>query len=278
LGAAIDDNKGSDMGLIDLLAINVAIVAACFIGLWLIGIALKDVTFVDSWWALGMVVLALAGFLRTGPPTPHKLALTVICAVWGLRLGIHLLARWRRDGPDRRYKTMLGKAETERHWNFATSSLLLVFALQAPLQFIVALPVQLGQAAPTAAPLGPIALVGVALGVIGIGFEAIGDWQLMRFKADPANTSTVMDRGLWRYTRHPNYFGDACVWVGLFLIAAETRFGLWSLPGPLLIVFLLTRWSGVPTVEGRLRRRRPGYEAYVQRTSGFVPWFPKRAV
>ena len=265
------------MGLLDLLAVNATISIACFIGLWLIGVALKDVTFVDSWWALGMVVLATASFVQTWPASPHKIAQTALCAVWGLRLGGHLLLRWRREGPDRRYRTMLGKAETERGWGFAVSSLLLVFALQAPLQFVVSLPVQLGQAAATAAPLGPVALIGLVLGVIGIGFEAIGDWQLMLFKADPGNKALVMDRGLWRYTRHPNYFGDACVWVGLFLIAAETRFGPWSLPGPVLIVFLLTRWSGVPTVEGRMRRRKPGYEAYVQRTSGFVPWFPKRA-
>src|SRR5665213_1661846 len=148
------------MGLFELLAINAAISIACFVALWLIGIAIKDVTFVDSLWALGMVVLAVASFVRTGPPTPHKIALTALCVAWGLRLGIHLLLRWRRDGPDRRYKTMLGKAETERHWGFAISSLLLVFALQAPLQFVVSLPVQLGQAAPTSAPLGPIAWIG----------------------------------------------------------------------------------------------------------------------
>ena len=265
------------MGLIELLAINAAISAACFVALWLIGVALKDVTFVDSWWALGMVVLALASFVQTGPASPHKLALVGLCIAWGLRLGGHLLLRWRRDGPDRRYKTMLGKAETDRGWNFAVSSLLLVFALQAPLQFIVALPVQLGQADPTPAPLGPIAIAGLVLGAIGFAFESVGDWQLLAFKRDAANEGKVMDRGLWRYTRHPNYFGDACVWVGLFLIAAETKVGLWSLPGPLLIVFLLTRWSGVPTVEGRMRRRRPGYEDYVRRTSMFLPWFPKRA-
>jgi len=108
-------------------------------------------------------------------------------------------------------------------------------------------------------------------------FEALGDWQLTRFKADPANKGKIMDRGLWRYTRHPNYFGDCCVFWGLFLIALETPWGIWSLPGPLLITFLLTRWSGVPTVEGRMRRTRPGYEAYVARTSGFIPWFPKKA-
>jgi steroid 5-alpha reductase family enzyme len=236
------------------------------------------VTFVDAWWALGMVVLAYASFFQhPALPDPHRVALLALCTAWGVRLGTHLLLRWRRDGPDRRYVRMMAKAQSERGWGYALSTLLLVFGLQAPLQFVVSLPVQLGQAAPTAAPLGPIAVAGLAIGIIGFLFETVGDFQLTMFKADPANKGKVMDRGLWRYTRHPNYFGDACVWIGLFLIAAETKFGLWSLPAPILITFLLTRWSGVPTVEGRLRRSRPGYEDYVARTSGFVPWFPKPA-
>jgi steroid 5-alpha reductase family enzyme len=265
------------MAVVQLLAVNAGITAACFVALWLIAVAIGDVTMIDAWWALGMAVLATASFIQTGAPTPHRLALTLLCAVWGLRLGGHLLWRWRNHGPDRRYQTMLGKAQSERGWGFALSSLLLVFALQAPTQFVVALPVQLGQESPTAAPLGAVAWAGVALALLGIAFESIGDLQLARFKADGANAGKVMDRGLWRYTRHPNYFGDACLWWGLFLIAAETRFGLWSLPGPLLMTFLLTRFSGVPTVEGRLRRTRPDYEAYVARTSGFVPWPPRRA-
>jgi steroid 5-alpha reductase family enzyme len=265
------------MGVVELLAVNAAVSAVCFVALWLIGIALKDVTFVDSYWAIGMVILAVSSYVFSGPPSPHKFALTCLCAAWGLRLGAYLLWRWRTHGKDRRYVTMLGKAQSERGWGFARSSLLLVFALQAPLQFIVALPVQLGQIAPTDAILGPVAVVGVALACVGLLFETLGDWQLTRFKADPANQGKVMDRGLWRYTRHPNYFGDACVWWGLFLIAAETPYGLWSLPAPLLLTFLLTRWSGVPTVEGRMKRTRPGYPEYVARTSGFVPWFPKKA-
>jgi steroid 5-alpha reductase family enzyme len=264
-------------GLGELLAINAAVSAACFLALWLIGIALKDVTFVDAWWALGIVVLAVSSYVVTWPASPHKLALVCLTAAWGLRLGFYLLWRWRTHGKDRRYVTMLGKAETQRGWGFARSSLQLVFALQAPLQFVVALPVQLGQLAPDDARLGPAALAGVALACVGLMFEALGDWQLTRFKADPANKGKIMDRGLWRYTRHPNYFGDCCVFWGLFLIALETPWGIWSLPGPLLITFLLTRWSGVPTVEGRMRRTRPGYEAYVARTSGFIPWFPKKA-
>jgi steroid 5-alpha reductase family enzyme len=202
-------------------------------------------------------------------------ALTLLCTVWGLRLGIYLIWRWRKQGPDRRYNTMMGKAQSERGWGYAKASLLLVFALQMPLQFVVCLPVQLGQIVPAVA-LGPLGLVGAALAVVGIVFESLGDWQLVRFKADPANAGKVLDTGLWRYTRHPNYFGDCCVWWGLYLIAAETGLGAWALPGPILITFLLTKWSGMPTVEGRMRRKRPEYEAYVQRTSGFVPMLPKK--
>ncbi len=266
------------MGVIELLATNAAISAVAFIALWLIGIAIKDVTFVDAWWAFGMVLLAYASFFQhPAYPDAHRIALLALCTAWGVRLGTHLLLRWGRDGPDRRYVRMMAKAQSERGWGYALSTLLLVFALQYPLQFVVALPVQLGQAAPTTAPLGPVAIAGLAVGVIGFLFETVGDFQLAMFKRDPSNKGKVMDRGLWRYTRHPNYFGDACVWIGLFLIAAETKFGVWSLPAPILITFLLTRWSGVPTVEGRLRRSRPGYEDYVARTSGFVPWFPKAA-
>jgi steroid 5-alpha reductase family enzyme len=262
------------IALMQMLAVNAAVLAACFLVLWLLGVAIRDVTFVDAWWGLGIVVLAVASFVQGGAPTPHRLALTNLSAAWGLRLGAYLLWRWRTDGPDRRYRTMLGKAQAERGWGFATSSLLLVFALQAPLQFVVALPVQLGQAIATPAPLGPIALAGVTLAVVGLLFETVGDFQLVRFRADPANQGKVLDTGLWRFTRHPNYFGDACVWWGLFLVAAETPWGAWSLPGPILITFLLTRFSGVPTVEGRMRRTRPEYEAYVARTSGFIPWPP----
>jgi steroid 5-alpha reductase family enzyme len=265
------------MSLIHLLLQNAALSAACFSGLWLVGLKLRDVTFVDAWWGLGMVMLALASFAATGEATPHKLALLMLCAAWGLRLGGHLLLRWRREGRDKRYTGLLEHAQTVRGWSFGRASLLFVFATQAPLQFIVALPVQLGQAAPTAPPLGPLAWAGVALGLIGIGFEAIGDAQLARFKADPQSHGHVLDTGLWRYTRHPNYFGDACLWWGLYLIAAETRFGVFALPGPLLLTWTLIKWSGAPMVEDRLRETRPGYIDYIRRTSGFVPWPPKRA-
>jgi steroid 5-alpha reductase family enzyme len=257
-----------------LLAENALSVALCFAVLWLVALRIRDVSFVDAWWALGMVVLAWSSFFATGAPSGRKLLLVVLCSLWGLRLGIYLLWRWRRNGPDRRYQTMLGKAQSERGMSFGRGALQLVFALLAPLQFVVALPVQLGQAGDGA--LGPLAYAGGALAVLGILFESVGDWQLVRFKADPENRERVLDSGLWRFTRHPNYFGDCCVWWGLYLIAAGSGIGLWSLPGPVLLTILLTRWSGMPTIEGRMRRKKPDYESYVRRTPAFVPWLPKQ--
>tara|TARA_R110002124_G_scaffold18400_2_gene75257 strand:- start:338 stop:700 length:363 start_codon:yes stop_codon:yes gene_type:complete len=118
-------------------------------------------------------------------------------------------------------------------------------------------------------------MVGAALAVVGIIFETVSDWQLTKFKKNPDNAGKVMQYGLWRYTRHPNYFGDACVWWGLFLIAAETPAGIWSFFGPALLTWTLMKWSGAPTVENRLHKTREGYADYVRRTSGFVPMPPK---
>ena len=257
------------------LAINALVLGAFFLAAWLVCLKLRDVTPVDSLWAFGMVVLAGASFVQTGGLPARKLLLLGLCAAWGLRLGSYMLWRWRTHGTDRRYVSMLGKAEARRGWGFAKASLLLVFATQMPLLFIVALPVQLGQA-DAMPPLGMLAWAGAALAVLGIAFETIGDAQLVRFRRDPANAGQVMQSGLWRYTRHPNYFGDACTWWGLYLIAAETPTGLWALPGPLLLTWTLMKWSGAPTVEGRMHKTRPGYADYVRRTSGFVPWVPRR--
>jgi steroid 5-alpha reductase family enzyme len=258
-----------------LLAQNLLLSAGLFLALWLVNLLTRDPSFIDSWWAIGLAVLAWASFLRVGHAGPHAILLTALCTAWGLRLGLYLLWRWRAHGPDRRYSAMMAHAREERGWGYATASGLLVFALQAPLQFIVSLPVQLGQLGEPA-DLGPAAWVGGVIAAFGVLFESIADFQLVAFKADPANSGKVLQTGLWRYTRHPNYFGDACVWWGLWLIAADVGQGLWSMPGPVLITLLLTRWSGVPTVEGSMRRKRPDYEAYVQRTSAFVPRPPRK--
>jgi steroid 5-alpha reductase family enzyme len=256
-----------------LLGTNLLLVMTLMTGLWLISIALKDVSFIDSFWAYGMVIVAATSYgLADGVPQRQQLLL-VLTAIWGLRLGTYLFLRWRREGADRRYVALLSKAPGNPH----VFSLTKVFLLQGVLLWLVTLPVQLGQLAQSPAVLGPLAYAGAALALVGIAFESIGDWQLARFKADPANAGRVMDRGLWRYTRHPNYFGDACVWWGLYLIAAETALGRWTIISPLFLTFILIKWSGAALLERRLKRSRPGYEDYVARTSGFIPWPPKKS-
>jgi len=249
--------------------------SACFIALWLISLRLRDVSFVDSWWALGILVLAVATRLQSSGDGVHASLLLALCAVWSLRLGVYLLWRWRTHGADPRYQAIMRTANTKRGWSFAFTAGVQVFLLQGILQFIVALPVQLGQIGDAGSFPGPAAMAGLLLAATGIVFESLADWQLVRFKGDPANKGKVLDQGLWRYTRHPNYFGDTCVGWGLFLIAAETPLGLWSLPAPVLLTFLLTRVSGVPLLEHQLRKTRPAYADYIARTPAFFPWWPK---
>jgi steroid 5-alpha reductase family enzyme len=264
------------MTLVSLLLQNAGISALCLVLLWLVSLKLRDVSFVDSWWALGIVVLAVATHFETAGSGIAGTVLLVLCAIWGLRLGLYLFWRWRSHGADPRYQAIFRSAEARRGWSFALTSGLQVFALQGVLQFLVALPVQLGQLDDASRALGPLGWIGAGVAVFGILFESIGDWQLLRFRRNPAHENSVLDSGLWRYTRHPNYFGDTCVWWGLYLIAAETPLGIWSLLSPILVTVLLTRVSGVPMLEHRLRRNRPDYLAYIARTSGFIPWPPNR--
>ncbi len=263
--------------VLTILALNFALCVAGFVALWLIGSAIRDVSFIDSVWALGMGAVALATWAQVGGREPRQVLLIALCVAWAMRLGLHLLIRWRSHGPDRRYVRMMEKAKAEKGWDYPYASLRLVFLLQAPLMWVVALPVQLGQMQAGPASIGPLAWAGAAIAALGIAFETIGDAQITRFKKDPANAGKVLDRGLWRYTRHPNYFGDILTWVGLYLIAAEGPLGPWALPGPLLLIFLLTRWSGGVTYERRLTKTRPGYDDYQRRTSALIPWPPKPA-
>jgi steroid 5-alpha reductase family enzyme len=263
--------------ILTVLAVNFALCLAGFTLLWGVAVAIKDVSFIDSVWALGMGGVAIATFLQTDGPTPHRLLLLGLCLAWALRLGLHLFFRWRAHGADRRYVRMMAKAQSERGWGFPMASLVLVFALQSPLMWIVSLPVQLGQLSGET-PLGPLAWIGAVAALTGILFETVGDAQISRFKADPTNAGKVMDRGLWRYTRHPNYFGDILTWFGIWIVAADTPLGLWALPGPLVLTFLLTRFSGGNIYEHRLTKTRPGYDDYQRRTSPLIPWPPKPAV
>lgn len=261
-----------------ILGINLAICFASFVVLWAIGCAIRDVTFVDAWWALGLALMGVTTFFQADGFETRRLLLMGLSLVWGLRLGLYILWRWRKHGPDRRYVKMLSRAQEGKGWSFPKASWRMVFMLQAPILWTVSLPVQLGQISSTPAVIGIVGWIGAGLVVFGILFESLADFQLVRFKAKPANEGKVFDSGLWRYTRHPNYFGDLCVWFGLWLIAAETSLGLAAIVGPLLLLTMFLRYSGGPSYEKRLTYQRPGYAEYIARTSSLVPWPPKRNI
>ena len=253
-----------------LLAAAIAI-AIVMIARWLVSLALHNASIVDITWGLGFVVVAWVVRLQGDTATDRQWLLVAMATIWGLRLAGYLFWRNHGEPEDYRYRAMR-KRYGDR---FPIVSLATVFALQGVLMWIVSLPVQLGQV-PDSPDLGLIAVLGVVLWLVGLVFESAGDLQLARFKSDPANQGAVMDRGLWRYTRHPNYFGDACVWWGIAIVAAESGLGAWGLIGALVMNILLLRVSGVALLERSLRKRKPAYEAYAERTSAFVPRPPKR--
>ncbi len=252
-----------------LIAAAIAI-AVLMLGTWLLSVLLRDASIVDIVWGLGFVVVAWAVRVQGDTATDRQWLLVALVTVWGLRLAGHLF--WRNHGQpeDYRYRAMRKRFGPR----FPIVSLVTVFGLQGVLMWIVSLPVQLGQV-PDEPGLGWLAALGTLVWVTGFGFESIGDYQLARFRADPSNEGRVMDRGLWRYTRHPNYFGDACAWWGIAIIAAESGLGAWGIVGAIVMTVLLLRVSGVALLEKSLRKRKPEYQAYAARTSAFFPLPPK---
>jgi steroid 5-alpha reductase family enzyme len=254
----------------DTLIATAAAAASAMIGLWLLSLLRRDASIVDVWWGPGYALIAWVAFAVGAQHRPRALLVAALATAWGLRLGSYLLWRNWGEEEDYRYQAM------RRHWGarFWWVSLVSVFALQGVLMWIVSLPVQLGLLAP-GGPLGALDALGMLLFAVGMYFETVGDWQLARFRADPANAGRVMDRGLWRLTRHPNYFGDVCVWWGIFALALSTPLGPWAAAGPALMTFLLLRVSGVPMLERSIAKRRPDYARYAERTSAFFPRPPR---
>ena len=265
------------MALVQPLLVNLAAIMVAMLVLWQISVAIKDVSFIDAVWAYGMVGLTLlTAVLMPGSPVgPHSTALLLLTVIWGLRLGTHLLIRWRRLGRDPRYDRIVGGTMKAKGWSFSKTSLIMVFAMQGPLLWTVSLPAQVGLLSDAGGPIGGIGLIGIALAVIGISFESLGDLQLEAFRRNPASHGKVLDTGLWRYTRHPNYFGDACTWWGLWLVAISGGAGLWTAVGPLFLTFTLVKWSGAALLEKGLKKTRPEYAEYIAKTSSFIPWPPK---
>ena len=263
------------------LLVNAAILVVLMLALWRISIAIDDVSFIDAVWGGAMALLAVTSYIQLffteGGPSGLATVILAMTAAWGVRLFGHLFQRWRREGEDPRYQRILSKDRD--NGTFARAALVKVFGMQAVLLFLVSSPAQVGiLAAEHPQELDLVAWAGVALFLVGVAFEWIGDYQLERFRADPANKGNVLDTGLWRYTRHPNYFGDACAWWGIWLAAASQGWevALWTIAGPIFLTFTLTRWSGVTLLEkGMSKSRGDKYGEYKRRTSAFVPLPPK---
>ena len=253
------------------MAIAAAAIAILMIGTWLVSLVLRNASIVDIVWGLGFVVVAWAVRLTGNGDGAHPWLLVGMATVWGLRLSIYLFVRNHGNGEDFRYQAMRRKYG-ER---FGLVSLVTVFLLQGVIMWTVSLPLQLGQVR-SDTTVGVVGVIGLVVWLVGLGFESVGDAQLAAFKKDPANAGKVMDQGLWRYTRHPNYFGDACVWWGIALVAAETGIGAWGVIGAVVMTVFLRNVSGVTLLEKSLHKRREGYAEYVARTSPFVPRPPRR--
>jgi steroid 5-alpha reductase family enzyme len=252
-----------------------AVTAALAFATWLVSLKQHDVSLVDRMWALLIAAPILAYAWVLPPWTLRTEIIAALLAVWAIRLAVYVSWRNWGHGEDRRYQEIRARNQP----NFGLKSLYLVFALQAMLAWVVSAPFFSAMAGSSAQarPLGWLDVIGIAVVAFGIVFEAIGDAQMSRFKADPLNKGQVMDRGVWRFTRHPNYFGETCVWWGFWLMALAGAGwdGAWSVVSPLLMTVLLLKVSGVSLLEKDIVERRPAYRDYIARTNAFVPGWPR---
>ncbi len=239
---------------------------------WIGSVVRRDASLVDRFWGIGFVVLAWYYWWALKPAASAAVPnlLLGLVTLWGVRLSGHLTWRNWGHGEDYRYQAMRERAGSRFWW----TNLFTVHFLQAGIMWFVSLPllVALGGQATLS---NPLVWLGVGLFAVGFFFEAAGDWQLARFRADPANRGTVLDSGVWRYTRHPNYFGDACLWWGFYCFAAASH-GAWTVLSPMVMTGLLLKVSGVALLERKLVETKPQYRDYIARTSGFFPRPPRR--
>lgn len=249
-----------------------SIILGLMILLWLLSLALKNSSIVDIFWGTGFVIVAWVTFLLTPEGfEARKWLLSILVTIWGLRLSLYILTRNWGKPEDFRYQVWRKEAGSAWWWR----SFFKVFLLQGVLLWIISTPFLAAQISAQPDRLTWLDFLAIPVWLIGFFFEAVGDWQLSRFKANPANKGKVFDRGVWRYTRHPNYFGDATQWWAYYLIALAAG-GWWTIFSPIIMTTLLMRVSGVTLLEKSLKEEKPGYKEYIESTSEFIPWFPRK--
>ena len=251
---------------------GLALIAGLALLTWIASVMRRDVSLVDRTWSVFIAGAAIVYALLLPAPGGRGLWMLLLVVAWASRLAVFITRRNWGHGEDRRYQQIRARNQP----NFAFKSLYLVFALQAVLAWTVSAPFFAGMAG--SRPFGWLDAVGIAVTAFGVVFEAIGDAQMAIFKKDPANKGQVMNRGVWRYTRHPNYLGETCVWWGFWLMALGGAGwgGAWSVVSPLLMTVLLLKVSGVSLLEKDIGERRPAYRDYIARTNAFVPGWPRR--
>lgn len=261
---------------LDLLIGNAGLVLALMTALWAVSVYLRDASIIDPWWSIGFLLVTAFTALRTGL-TPGKALLLVMVAAWAVRLWLYLLSRSRGKPEDPRYAAFRQKYGAERYW---WVSFFQVFLLQGVLIVLISAPLQVAAAAREPDPISPSDLLGLALFAAGLLIETVADAQLAAYRRAKARGGVeapgpVLDTGLWRLSRHPNYFGEAVLWWGFFLCALDEPMGWATVVAPALMTFLLVKVSGVAMLDAHLAATRPGYAEYIRRTSAFVPWPPR---
>jgi steroid 5-alpha reductase family enzyme len=256
------------MSLPGILLTALGAVLFLMLGAWILALLHKKACVADSFWGLGFVLIAWLAWTM-GPETSRGFLVAVLISIWGLRLFLHITIRNWGQPEDRRYRAMRENYGRSFWW----VSLFSVFLLQGVLLWVISLAPQLAQLSPGPAKLTWLDGLGLFVWAAGFIFEVASDYQMKRFRSNPANKGKVMDKGLWGYSRHPNYFGESLIWWGIFIIALATPYGWLAIISPLLITFLLLKVSGVVMLEKDISSRRPGYEEYKHRVSAFIPWF-----
>ena len=260
------------MSFFQIYMLNLAFIIGMMTLLWLVSILLKNVSIVDLFWGLGFVLSATVYFVFTDEIGIRKVLLMVLVMLWGLRLSVYLAWRNIGKGEDFRYREFRRLYGEKRYWWI---SYFQTFLLQGLLMWLISSPLLGAQYNPLQQELGVLDIAGILVWVIGFTFEAGGDWQLARFKANPDNKGKVLNAGFWKYTRHPNYFGDAAVWWGFALLCISAG-SYFPVLGTVLMTALIIKVSGVALLEKSLKADKPEYAEYIRKTSSFLPWFPKK--
>lgn len=236
---------------------------------WLLSLARQNVTHVDSMWSLFFVIAAFTYAVFSEDLSTRGQFVLALVSIWALRLCVYLT--WRNWGPHEDHRYVQIRQNNQPH--FWLKSIYIIFGLQAILAWIIA--ISLFGAVSSSIAINNLDYLGLFLVIVGFCWETIGDWQLTRFKANPDNKGKVLNTGLWRYSRHPNYFGEFCIWWGFYLFAVAAG-AWWSIVSPILMSLLLLKVSGVSLLESTITERRPAYAEYIKNTNAFLPWFPKQ--